>query len=127
MQPATIPAVLLAIALLVMCWAAPGPVAAASAADEPVRVVVATEAGSTWSERIAETAMQVGAVIDAGYQRAPALVLVLSALLLLPAAALVSFGVQAAARQGRLVPGRGRPEGASPTAVAIGRGERAQR
>ncbi len=106
MQPATIPAALLAIALLVACWAAPGLLAAASAADEPARAVAATEAGgellpalSTWSDRIAETAIQAGELLGAGYQRAPVLVLVLSALLVLPAAALLSFGVQAAARR----------------------------
>jgi hypothetical protein len=106
MQPATIPAVLLAIALSVLCWAAPGPVAAATVADEPARAFAAAETGGelllilgTWSDRIFEAAIQVGALIGAGYERAPALVLVLSALLLLPAAALVSFGVQAVARR----------------------------
>ena len=99
MQPATIPAVLLAIALLVTCWAAPGLLAAASAADGPARAVASTEAGSTWSDRIAETAIQAGELLGAGYQRAPVLVLVLSALVLLPAAALFSFGLQTAARR----------------------------
>jgi hypothetical protein len=106
MQPATIPAVLLAIALLVTCWAAPGLLAAASAADEPARAVAATEVGGellpalrTWSDRIADTAIQAGELLAAGYRRAPVLVLALCALLILPAAALLSFGVQAAARR----------------------------
>jgi hypothetical protein len=118
MQPTTIPAVLLAIALLVTCWAAPGLLATASAAEEPARAATATERSQspsgqpqqdasgellltlrTSSDRIAETATQVGALLAAGYQRAPALVLVLSALLVLPAAALLSFGLQAAAHR----------------------------
>jgi hypothetical protein len=53
----------------------------------------------TWSDRVAETTTQAGALLVAGYQRAPVLVIVLSALLVLPAAALLSFGLQAAARR----------------------------
>jgi hypothetical protein len=106
MQPATIPAVLLVVALLVTCWAATGPLAAASAADESARATTATERNQsplltlrTWSDRVAETTTQAAALLVAGYQRAPVLVIVLSALLVLPAAALLSFGLQAAARR----------------------------
>jgi hypothetical protein len=97
MQPATIPAALLAIALLVACWAAPGPFAAASAAQEPARAAAAMD--GNWSDRLVATVTQARAFLGAGYERAPALVLALSALLVLPAVALFSFGLQATARR----------------------------
>ncbi len=117
MQPTTIPAVLLAIALLVTWWAAPGLLTAASAADESVRATAAErsealsrqspqDAGGgalttlgTWSDGIAATAIRAGEFLGAGYRRAPALMIVLSALLILPAAAILSFALQAAARR----------------------------
>src|SRR4029450_12057680 len=98
MQPATLPAVRLAIALLLACWAAPGLLAAASAADESARApatmvreepqlghgaLLATL--GTWSEGVAAAAREAVQLLAAGYQRVPALVLAVSALLLLPA------------------------------------------
>jgi hypothetical protein len=119
MQPANIPAVLLAIALAAACWAASGLVAPATAAEEPARAAADAlerrhapsdqalpQASSEplpmlahWSDRLVAVAAQARALLAAGYERAPALVLVLSALLVLPAAALVSFLVQSAARR----------------------------
>jgi hypothetical protein len=111
MQPATLPAVLLVIALLVACWA-PGPHSAAFAADESAHTIAtagrqAPQHASgglvptleAWSEGVAATAREAVALLVAGYQRVPALVLILSALLVLPAAAILSFAVQAAARR----------------------------
>ena len=117
MQPATIPAVLLAVALLVAYWAAPGRFGAAWAAGEsaPTRVAERTQSVSRpllqtaggdlpatlgiWRDGIVATAMQVGELLDAAYRRAPALLIVLSALLILPAVAILSFALQAAARR----------------------------
>jgi hypothetical protein len=106
MQPTTIPAVLLAIALLVTWWAAPGLLTAASAADESVRATAAerSEAPARQSPQdagdgIAATANRAGEFLGAGYRRAPALMIVLSALLILPTAAILSFALQAAARR----------------------------
>lgn len=112
MQSTTLPAVRLAIALLLACWAAPGLFAAASAAGKSARApatVVREEPQlgdgallstlGTWSEGIAAAARETVQLLVAGYQRVPALVLAVSALLLLPAVAILSFAVQAAARR----------------------------
>ena len=117
MQPATIPTVLLAVALWLAYWAAPGLFGAAWGAglstptiaaerSESVSRQLAVNAGSdllatlgTWRDGIVATATQVGELLEAGYRRAPALLIVLSALLVLPAVAILSFAVQAAARR----------------------------
>ena len=117
MQPATIPTVLLAVALWLAYWAAPGLFGAAWGAglstptiaaerSESVSRQLSASAGSdllatvgTWRDGIVATATQVGELLDAGYRRAPALMIVLSALLVLPAVAILSFALQAAARR----------------------------
>jgi len=97
MPPANIPAVLLATALLTAFWAAPGLLAAASAAGEPVRAV-GSEGGDLLLA-LAAKLTQARALLEAGYARAPALVVVLLAFLLLPAAALVAHLVRSTARR----------------------------
>lgn len=115
MQSANIPAVLLAIALSVACWAASGVIVAA---QEPARAAVAAERQSSrseplqpnpsgqalqllgdWSDRLVTAVTKAWALLVAGYARAPALVLVLTAFLVLPAAALVSLIVHSTARR----------------------------
>lgn len=106
MQPAILPAVVLAMALAAASWAAPAFLATASAADGPARAVAAPLSGSApptgamdWGGRAAAAAADARALIAAGYAQAPALMLVLPALLVLPAVALVSFIVQVRARR----------------------------
>jgi len=113
MQAANISAVLLAIAL----WAVPSLAPAAPAAEGAERVVAVGERQETalayvraqadgdraMAERalelLASSLAQARALLEAGYQRAPALIIALSALLLLPVAALFSLFVQRAARR----------------------------
>jgi hypothetical protein len=74
---------------------------ATAAAQEPARnpASVGLQILGDWRDRLGTAIAQAGALIAAGYARAPALVLVLSAFLLLPVAALVSLFVQASARR----------------------------
>jgi len=111
MPPAQISAALLAIALLV----APCLAAAVSAAGEPVRVAAAAdrqdvspeqrrpaaglEAGPStgaedWRNSFTATIARARALLQSGYERAPALVIALGAFVVLPAVALVSYLVQ---------------------------------
>jgi hypothetical protein len=107
MPPAQIPAALLAIAL----WVAPCFAVAASAEGEPVRTAVGAErqdaapdqtqsnAGSEtapedWRNSFTATLARARALLEAGYERAPTLVIALCAFLVLPAVALVSWLVQ---------------------------------
>jgi len=107
------PAVLLAIALL----AAPGLALAAAAADGAARVVAAegrgtpavqalsaaadhgSEAFARLHRALAPIVERARGLLTEGYQRVPALVVILSALLILPAVALVSWFVQATRRR----------------------------
>jgi len=88
MQPANIPIVLLAIAIALL--AAPGAVVAASAAGP---------AGYTAADRLWAVASEARALLVAGYHSAPALVAVLSAFVVLPAIAVLSFAVHGIARR----------------------------
>ena len=114
MQAANISAVLLAIAL----WAAPSFAFTGSAAEGAER---AATTGQRQEAALAYVGAQAGgervpmperalefltsslargrALIEAGYQRAPVFVIILSALLLLPVVALASFFLQRAARR----------------------------
>jgi hypothetical protein len=111
MQAANIFAVLLAIALwaassLAPACAASGGRAAGRESQEAALPYGGAQAGA---ERVPMpqparpfavlSLGQVGALIETGYQRAPVLVIVLSALLLLPVLALASYFVQRAARR----------------------------
>jgi hypothetical protein len=109
MPPAHILAALLAIALLV----APCLAASVSAAGEPARAAAAErrdeaseqvrpDAGpragnGDWRSSFSATLARARALLQLGYARAPALVIALCAFVVLPAAALVSFLMQAAA------------------------------
>ncbi len=110
MAPAQIPAALLAIAL----WVAPCFAVAASAEGEPARTAVTAEhqiavtaqtqsnAGSEmvtedWRNSFTATLARARALLEAGYARAPTLVIALGAFLVLPAVALVSLLVQSVA------------------------------
>ena len=114
MPPAHISAALLAIAL----WAAPALATAASAAEEPAPAAIAAgrqeatsdqqqpnqssktlPANEDWRRSFAATVTQARALVETGYARAPTLVIALSAFLVLPAVALVSYLVQFAARR----------------------------
>jgi hypothetical protein len=106
MPPVRLPSVLLAIAL----WATLGLASIAVASD----LFVPSSAGSEnvgdyriaaplerWRGLAVAAATGWVAMIGTGYQRAPALVLALSALLLVPAAAVVSFAARAARAQSK--------------------------
>jgi Inner membrane component of T3SS, cytoplasmic domain len=110
MPPAQIPAALLAIAL----WVAPCFGVAALAAGEPARTNAPVEnrgaaptqaqsnsgsevAPEDWRRSFTATLAQARALLESGYERAPTLVIVLGAFLVLPAVALVSFVVQSVA------------------------------
>ena len=114
MPPAHISAALLAIAL----WAAPALASTAFAAEEPAPAAVATgrreaasdqqranqssktlPANKDWRHSFAATVAQTRSLVENAYARAPALVIALSAFLMLPAVALVSYLVQIAARR----------------------------
>jgi hypothetical protein len=107
MQPANIPAVLIAIALAAACLAGSG-LLTAGAAQGPERVSPATppnrsepSSEPTWSERfVAVVARGSEHVVEAG-RKAPLLVAVLSAVLLLPAVALISYLLQSRVRRDR--------------------------
>ena len=103
MPPAQIPAVLLAIAL----WVAPCLAAAASAAGAVRLAARAAAAGGgfrpgaaqrgrdeDWRNSFTATVARARALLEAGYARAPALVIALGAFVVLPAVALVSLLVQ---------------------------------
>jgi FHA domain-containing protein len=109
MPPARIPAALLAIAL----WVAPCLAVAASAEGEPASAVVASErqaaapdqtrsnadgqmAFDDWRNSFTATLAPARALLEAGYERAPVLVIAISAFLVLPAVALVSLAVHSA-------------------------------
>lgn len=108
MPPAHLPAALIAIALLV----APCLAAAVSAAGEPARAVadggrqgsapdqVPPDATSgAWRSSLTATVTRIRELLQAGYARAPALVIVLGTVVVLPAVALASLLVQATARR----------------------------
>jgi hypothetical protein len=114
MQAANISAVLLAIAL----WAVPSFALTAAAADGAGRAAILGERleaalpyvgaqavgdrvpiSERTSEFLNSSLARARELLDAGYQRAPVFVIVLSALLLLPVVALASFVVQRAARR----------------------------
>jgi hypothetical protein len=105
MQPANVPAVLIAIALAAACLAGSG-LLSVGAAQGPERVSPVKSPTETalsgvraWGERFAETAAWASEhVVEAG-KKTPLLVAVLSAVLLLPAVALVSFVLQSRARR----------------------------
>jgi hypothetical protein len=106
MQPAIRSGPVLALALAAACWATPELCAAASAAEGEPRLIemqrqtgAVASAATDWWDRITAAAAEARALIVAGHERAPALVLILPALLLLPAAALVSFLLHARARR----------------------------
>lgn len=110
MLPALIPAALLAIAL----WVTPCFAVAAWAEGASTRTVSTTEhqndtpgdvrshaasetTYSDWQRSFAATLARARALLESGYERAPALIIVLSAFLVLPAVALVSLVVQSIA------------------------------
>ncbi len=110
MPPAPVPAVLLAIVLLL----APCLAASVSAAGGPVRMAAAAErqdaasdplqpdvgpyaADEDWRSSFTATVARARTLLQSGYARAPALVIALGAFVVLPAIALVSWLVQAAA------------------------------
>jgi FHA domain len=114
MPPAHFSTALLAIAL----WAAPVLTIAASAEQGPAPATIATErqeaahdqqranqdtktlpANEDWRHSFVATVTQARALVESGYTRAPTLVVVLSAFLVLPGVALVSCLVQFAARR----------------------------
>jgi hypothetical protein len=115
MPPAHILAALLAIAL----WAAPALATAAFAAQEPAPAAVgapdrgqarsdrepadgaskALPANEDWRRSLAAVLAQTRALLENGYARAPALVIALCAVLVLPAVALVSLVVQSLSRR----------------------------
>jgi hypothetical protein len=133
MAPTQIPAALLAIAL----WVAPCLAVAASAEDEPARTAVTAQtqssAGSAmvtedWRNSFTATLARARALLEAGYVRAPTLVIALGAFLVLPAVALVSLLVQsvasrraqrAAIRAARLRTGEQEPNTETPTGADI--------
>jgi hypothetical protein len=141
MAPTQIPAALLAIAL----WVAPCFVAAASAEGGPVRATATAEhqvAATTQKQYNADSAMvtedwrnsftatlaRARALLEAGYARAPTLVIALGAFLVLPAVALVSLLVQSAAsrraqraaiRAAQLRTGEQEPNTETPTGADI--------
>jgi hypothetical protein len=140
MAPTQIPAALLAIAL----WVAPCLAVAASAEGEPARTAVAehqialtaqthSNAGSAmvtdhWRNSFTATLARARALLEAGYARAPTLVIALGAFLVLPAVALVSLLVQsvasrraqrAAIRAARLRTGDPEPITETPTGADI--------
>jgi FHA domain len=101
-----ISAVLLAICLC-GAWAF---AFSAAAADKPAQgapieqsaqpsAKIAEPEPTSWKQVVLHTARQAGEVIAAGYKRAPVLVTILSALLILPAVALASVTVQTVARR----------------------------
>src|SRR4029079_17693085 len=98
MPPAHTPVALLVIAL----WVAPCFTAVASAGGEPV--VTAAErqdaavgqtqldaSAADWQGSFTATLARAQALLQAGYVRAPALVIVLGAFVVLPAVAMISF------------------------------------
>jgi hypothetical protein len=108
MPPALIPTVLLTIALLV----APCLAVVVPAGGRSVHVAAAAEredaapehawrniVGEDWRSSFTATVARVRALLQAGYERAPALVIALCAFLVLPAVALASFLVQWTARR----------------------------
>jgi hypothetical protein len=137
MAPTQIPAALLAITL----WVAPCFAVAAAAEGEPVRATATAEhqvaataqtqsnAGSEmvtedWRNSFTVTLARARALLEAGYVRAPTLVIALGAFLVLPAVALVSLLVQsvagrraqrAAIRAAQLRAGDPEPNTESPT------------
>jgi hypothetical protein len=140
MAPTQIPAALLAIAL----WVAPCLAVAASAEGEPARSAIAehhmavtaqtqSSAGNEmvtedWRNSFTATLARARALLEAGYVRAPTLVIALGAFLVLPAVALVSLLVQsvasrraqrAAIRAARLRTGEQEPNTETPTGADI--------
>jgi hypothetical protein len=114
MQAANIFAVLLAVAFWAASSLAPAPASAAGAGraatgGEPREAALPYAGAQAGGERLPmlETARrfavaslgQMRTLIETGYQRAPVLVIVLSALLLLPVVALISYYLQRAARR----------------------------
>jgi hypothetical protein len=110
MPPAHIPTALLAVAL----WVAPCIANAASSEGQQAPATVAGEykgaapdhartnmvgsaAQEGWQSSFTATVARARALLRAGYERAPALVIALGAFLVLPAAALVSMAVQSMA------------------------------
>jgi hypothetical protein len=91
MQPAKISPLPFATALSAACWTASAAFAAATA--EPQQGL------QSLSDGVATIVAQTGALLASGYDKAPALMIALSAFLMLPAAALVSFLVQRMARR----------------------------
>ena len=102
MPPAQISAALLAIAL----WVAPCLAAVALAAGEPTAAAERQDAApdrarpnagdEDWRNSFTATLARARALLEAGYQRAPALVIALCAFVVLPGVALVSWLVQSA-------------------------------
>jgi hypothetical protein len=94
-----------AVLLAVFLWGAWAFAPAALAAGGPEQAsprgptVYAQLADNNWQQTAILAARQVVAVIVAGYQKAPLLVAVLSALLVLPAVALASWIMRAAGRR----------------------------
>lgn len=105
MQPANIPAVLIAIALAAACLSGSG-LLTAGAAQGPERISPSTSPSKldpepSWSERIASLAARSSEhVVEAG-KKAPLLIAFLSAVLLLPAVALVSYLLQSRVHRDR--------------------------
>ena len=108
MHPTIVPVVLLSLLLL----PALSPAAAASGDAVQVRVLAAvptppnqrldgapSSSAEHWPQTLARAMARVSALLAAGYWRAPALVVVSSALIALPLAALLSFLVGAAGRR----------------------------
>lgn len=101
MQPTNTPAVLFAAALPMACWAATDFVGAA-AAQGPTPGAAGGDVLQTlgqWSDGFGAAVTQLHALLVAGYTRAPTLVLILSAFLLVPLVALASLFLQSAARR----------------------------
>jgi hypothetical protein len=107
MQPANIPAVLIAIALAAACLAGPRLVPAALAQGPERNSAIAPEtysessATARWSEGFAGMVARTAVHVVEASRRVPLLVAVLSAVLLLPAVALASYLVQSRARRKR--------------------------
>lgn len=110
MQPANFPVVLSAIVLAAACWAASGYLAAAAAEERghtavergPVRPqthAMLWPSLQDWGARVSDATAHARALFAAGYEKAPALVIALCAVLMLPMVALASLLMQAVARR----------------------------
>jgi hypothetical protein len=137
MPPAHIATALLAIAL----WVAPCFAVAVSAAGEPAGAAIAAErtdaapdqarpdaGGEDWRNSFTATLARARALLQAGYERAPVLVIALGAFVALPGVALVSFlgqaivsrrSKRAAIRAAQLRAGDAEPTAEMPTSADI--------